>query len=303
MGLSVFASVVLMVLLGIIFLGERKKAKPSSVNSLFDDEELRESIKEETESSSLIKGKVVPFVQEHNSFFSFIYKIFLIDIEKNETMLYRANNRSRTGEELSVIQLMLMFCAIFSLFFFTLVTSNLLVSILTCVIFLMVRVYTTIKYTSDHKRLRREFSKDLPDFLNAIQIPIENGGSPDDVFKKVALEWDGVLGSELQGVVRESANYGNMLYRPLEELASKIGYQPFTNFVHSFNTSLKTGVNMSLFISKLCDEMRFQSHNDVLEANRKKSSIITIITGAFILFPLAIMIMVPQIVSALKSIN
>lgn len=278
----------------------KKSKKKKTLDILMDDTELRDTIREETKKSFNTKD-VYQFIQENNKIFNAFYKFFLIDVEKNRVTMLRANYDKRTGEELAVIQLALMIGGLFGLVFLKYLNAPVFLCLFVFIACLFIRGFFSVKFNSDYKRRLKGFKKEFPDFLDAMKIPIENGMAPDDALRRVGSEWKGVLGEEIRNVITESRNYGGLLYTPLERLAFKLNYPSFTNFIYTFTTTLRTGSDMSPYIGAICNEVRVTSHNEQLEANRKKEGAIIIIVGLTIFLPTVFMLVAPTVIRAIGA--
>lgn len=300
--LPIISGLVTFFLLSVLLLRVPKRKKiTGSLESLFDTEGIRKEVDEKIKRGFLKQG--ADFLENQKDSFDWVFKILLINMSKLRKLLFQANYDKYNAEELAVIQIISTVTGIVGFLIMMFVSKDGFLAFLFLIGGLTARLLVESDINSKYKKRVKAFSKDFPDFLDAIRIPIQRGTmQPDIAFKRISREWSGVLGDEMSIVLKKSENYGGALYEPLAESARRMGMPIYQNFVYTFCTALQTGTNLELYIGSLCQETRKKLNDDVLELNRKKSSRIFFVILIFFILPSIGMFLAPTVFEILKSL-
>lgn len=294
---AILIAIIVMYFLSLILLRDSSaKKKKGSISNLIDDEVFRESIRKET--NTFFSKSVEPMMKNNNELFSFLFKIFLIDMDKLETLLLRAGEERRTKEEVAVTQLTWALAGFGGFFFFLYMGQSIMMSILVLMIGIVMYVQEIVKLKGRHSDYQLAFKKDFPNFLESYRIPVENGMQADNAFRRVSDDWEGIVGEEFRKACIDARNYQGQLFIPLQKLAFKLNYPSFYNFVSTFSTTIRSGSDMAPFIGSICNDIRITTHNEILEKNRQKDGPIVILIVFFIFLPTLFLMVGPTFLKA-----
>lgn len=297
---GVLAAIVVALLLSMLLLRAPKR-KSSALDTLFQDDNLREEVDEKYKKGWI--GRSARFIDEQRSFFDVIFKLLLINVPNNRQLLFQADETKYSAEEIAVMQLFAMGIGVVGFFIMLYGAHDMVFAIILLFAGALGRFIPEFYYKDIAKKRTKAFIKDFPDFMDALRIPIQRGTMPPDVaFKKIAREWSGVLGDEFKRVVRQSENYGGALYVPLAESGRRIGAAVYTNFVYTFTTSMQTGVNLATYIGSVCEEARKSINNQMLDNNRKKGGVLLLILMVFFVLPAIGLALAPTLFELQKSL-
>jgi tight adherence protein C len=149
-------------------------------------------------------------------------------------------------------------------------------------------------------RRQTDIRKAMPDALDLLTICVEAGLGFDAAMAKIYEKWDNELSRAFGRVVRE-VQLGKLRREAMRDMADRLGIPEMTSFVAAVIQSEQLGVSMAQVLRIQADQMRTK-RRQLAEEAAHKAPIKMLIPMALFIFPaLCIVLMMPAVLSVIKS--